>query len=327
MTPTWSEFSSSNHRELSSLNGECKSAIIETIPSFTSSFSLPTASRMCSLSSPKKDGTVYKRRKMDKDSDSLAAYEEATESTTHSCTISKDFSSSLKPVVSSQTIVLSSKAGTTDPILDNEEHTGVPSKQGYRCMVSTEKKDVAECSSSNISLTEPIIELDSPRDMCIAILKKGLKTGSRTRLTTEELTDSDANPLLACNTCGGVEHLLKMLMCDSCEAAFHLSCCISAIGELPADEWFCKTCSLMKPKGLYGKLSEGKVKPSGNTNRRPQGMSHIEFMLKDTEQYVSGARIGRDFQADVPEWSGPISRCLRMQLHYFQYNNNNNQVF
>jgi hypothetical protein len=327
MTPKWSEFSSSNHRELSSLeNGECKSAIIETIPLFTSSFGLPTANRMCSLSSQKKDGTVYKRRKTDKDSDSLAAYEEAKESVTHSCTTSKDFSSSLKPDVPSQTMVLSSKADTTDPIVDNEEHAGVPSEQGYICMVSTEKKDVAECSSSNIGLTEPITELESPRDICIAILKKGLKTGSRTRLTTEELTDSDANPLLACNSCGGVEHLLKMLMCDSCEAAFHLSCCISAIEELPADEWFCKTCSLMKPKSLYGKLSEGKVKPSGNTNGRPQGMSHIEFMLKDTEQYVSGARISRDFQADVPEWSGPISRCLRMQLHYFQYNNNN-QVF
>jgi len=38
-------------------------------------------------------------------------------------------------------------------------------------------------------------------------------------------------------------------------------------------------------------------------------MSHIEYMLKDAEPYVTGVRIGRDFQAEVPEWSGPTSRC------------------
>jgi hypothetical protein len=269
---------------------------------------------MCSLSA-KKDGNVYKRRKMDKDSNSLAAHEDAKDSTTQSCTTSEDFSSLLKPIAPSETMVLSSKAGTTDPILDNEEHAGLPSDptsdMNIRCMVSTEKKDAAECSSSNISLTEPITELESPRDICIAILKKhGIITESRTRITAEELTDNAANLLSACSTCGGLEHVLKMLRCDSCEAAFHLSCCTLDIEELPVDEWFCKTCSLMKPKGLYGKLSEGKVKSSGNTNRRPHGMSHIEFMLKDTEQYVSGARIGRGFQAELPEWSGPTSRCI-----------------
>ncbi|GJN14498.1 hypothetical protein PR202_gb01336 [Eleusine coracana subsp. coracana] len=266
---------------------------------------------MCSLSAQKKDGNVYKRRKMDKDSNSLAAYEEAKESTIQSCTTSKDHSSLLKPIVPSETMVLSSKADTTDLILDIEEPTEVPSEPSSdmndKCLVSTEKKDAAECSSSNISPIEPITELTSLKDLCIAILKEnGVITESRTRITEEEFTD--ANPLLACNTCGAMEHLLKMLMCDSCEAAFHLSCCIPGIKELPANEWFCNTCYLKKPKRVYGKQREGKVKPSANTNQKPHGMSHIEYMLKDTEQYVSGARIGIGFQADVPEWSGPTSR-------------------
>ncbi|GJM88683.1 hypothetical protein PR202_ga04775 [Eleusine coracana subsp. coracana] len=286
MTPKWNECSLNNYRELSSLvNGECKSAVIETTPSYTSYFGVPTANRMCSLSAQKKDGNVYKRRKMDKDSNSLAAYEEAKESTIQSCTTSKDHSSLLKPIVPSETMVLSSKANTTDLILDIEEPTG---------------------SSIGANPIEPITELTSSKDLCIAILKEnGVITESRTRITEEEFTD--ANPLLACNTCGAMEHLLKMLMCDSCEAAFHLSCCNPGIKELPANEWFCNTCYLKKPKRVYGKQREGKVKPSANTNQKPHGMSHIEYMLKDTEQYVSGARIGIGFQADVPEWSGPTS--------------------
>ncbi|XP_062179851.1 uncharacterized protein LOC133884447 isoform X2 [Phragmites australis] len=321
MTPKWSECSSNSCRELSSHeNAECKPALIETVPSSTGCFSLPTANRMCSLSAQKKDGNVYQRRKMDKDSNSFAACEEAKETMTQSCTTSEDHSSLLLPIVPSEATILNSTAGTTDPILDSEDPAGVslePNSGGNdRFMASSitpsfmilDKKDAAECSSSNISPTEPITELMSPRDLCIAILRKGgLITDSRSRITTAEFTDSDANPLLACNTCGGLEHSLKMLICDSCEAAFHLSCCIPCIEELPTDEWYCVPCSWKKPKGLYGKLLEGKVKSSGNTNQKPHGMSHIEYMLKDTEQYVSGARIGRDFQADVPEWSGPTS--------------------
>ncbi|TVU19508.1 hypothetical protein EJB05_35659 [Eragrostis curvula] len=319
MTPKWSECPSNSYSELSSLeNGECKSAIVGTVPSYTSCSGLPTVNTMCSLSSQKKDGNVYKRRKMDKDSNTLAAYEEGKETMIQSCTTSKDQSSLLLPVVPSGKMTLSSTAGITDPILDCGETAGVlvdpSSDMNDRCMVSSstpsfmtlEKKDAAECSSSNTCPTEPIVELISARDVAIGILKEDLfTTESRTRITKEESTDNVANPLFACNTCGGEEYLLKMLICDSCEAAFHLSCCNPCIKELPSDDWFCKTCLLKKPKGVYGKLSEGKVKPSGNTNQRPHGMSHIEYMLKDTEQYVSGARIGRDFQADVPEWSGP----------------------
>ncbi|CAL4993391.1 unnamed protein product [Urochloa decumbens] len=281
MTPKWSECSSNSYRE---------------------------------LSSHKKDGNVYKRRKMDKDSNPLTACEEAKETMAQSCITSDDHSSLGLPVVSSEAMPPNSTANMTGPMIDCEEPTGVPLEpnSGERCLVSSmspscDKKDAAECSSSNISPTEPITEHMSPRDLCIAILRKdGLITESRARIK-EEFIVSDANPLLACNSCGCLDRSLKMLICDSCDAAFHLSCCIPRIKELPTDEWYCVPCLCKKPKSPYGKFSEGKVKPSRNTNGRPHGMSHIEYMLKDAEPYVTGVRIGRDFQAEVPEWSGPTS--------------------
>ncbi|KAL6875600.1 hypothetical protein ACP4OV_013113 [Aristida adscensionis] len=317
MTPKWSECSSNSSRELSSHdNGECKSALIETVPSSPSCFVSPTANRMCSLSSQKKDGNVYKRRKMDKDSNSLTTDEEAKERT-QSCTTCEDHSSLPLPVVPSEAMILNSTAATTVAILDCEETPGVlvdsNSGMSNKCMASSmtplmtvDKKDATECSSSNISPTETMLELMSPKDLCISILRKdGLITESRTRITAEDLRDSDANPLLACNSCGGLEHSFKLLICDCCEAAFHLYCCIPSIKELPTDEWYCAPCLSKKPKSLYGILCEGKIKSSGKMNQKPHGMSHIEYMLKDTEPYVSGARIGRDFQAEVPEWSSP----------------------
>jgi len=318
MTPKWNGLSSNNYRELSShVIEESKSTLTETVLSPTSCFDLPTANTMCSLSPQKKDGNVYKRRKMDKDSNSLATNEEAKETMTQSCTTSDEQSSLVLPAVSSEATPSNSTANMIGHILDCERPTGVSLEPNSGTNVSNmspssmilDKKDAPECSSSNISPTEPITEHMSPRDLCIAILKKdGLITESRARIK-DEFTDNDANPLLACNTCGCLDRSLKMLICDSCEAAFHLPCCIPCIKEPPTDEWYCAPCLCKKPKSLYGKLLEGEVKPSRNTNQRPHGMSHIEYMLKDAEPYVTGVRIGRDFQAEVPEWSGPTSRC------------------
>ncbi|RLM69459.1 CHD3-type chromatin-remodeling factor PICKLE-like isoform X1 [Panicum miliaceum] len=316
MTPKWNECSSNSYRELSShVIGESKATLTETVLSPTSCFDLPTANTMCSLSPQKKDGNVYKRRKMDKDSNSLTTNEEAKETMTQSCTTSDEQSSLLLPLVSSEAMPSNSTANMIGRILDCEGPTGVSLEPKSGTDVSNmslppmilDKKDAPECSSSNISPTEPITEHMSPRDLCIAILKKdGLITESRARIK-DEFTDNDANPLLACNICGCLDRSLKMLICDSCEAAFHLPCCIPRIKEPPTDEWYCAPCLCKKPKSLYGKLLEGKVKPSRNTNQRPYGMSHIEYMLKDAEPYVTGVRIGRDFQAEVPEWSGPTS--------------------
>ncbi|XP_020150211.1 uncharacterized protein [Aegilops tauschii subsp. strangulata] len=263
MTPKWSECPSNSHRELSLHENE------------------------------NKDGNVYKRRKMDKDSNSLVADEEVKELTIQS---------------------------KIDPVVELEEPAGVSlepnSGVNKRCSVSSmppssvilDKKDASVRSSSNIRPTESITELTSARDLCIAILRKdGLITESQTRIISEESTDCNANHLVTCNTCGSLDVPLKMLICDSCEAAFHLPCCIPCIKVVPAGEWYCQPCLKKKPKSLYGQLLEGKVRSSGNMDQRPHGMSHIEYMFKDAESYVTGVRLGGDFQAEVPEWSGPIS--------------------
>ncbi|VAI04874.1 unnamed protein product [Triticum turgidum subsp. durum] len=263
MTPKWSECPSNSHRELSLHENE------------------------------NKDGNVYKRRKMDKDSNSLVADEEVKELTIQS---------------------------KIDPVVELEEPAGVSlepnSGVNERCSVSSmppssvilDKRDASVWSSSNIRPTEPIRELTSARDLCIAILRKdGLITESQTRIILEESTDCNANHLVTCNTCGSLDVPLKMLICDSCEAAFHLPCCIPCIKVVPAGEWYCQPCLKKKPKSLYGQLLEGKVKSSGNMDQRPHGMSHIEYMFNDAESYVTGVRLGGDFQAEVPEWSGPIS--------------------
>ncbi|KAG8081992.1 hypothetical protein GUJ93_ZPchr0014g47636 [Zizania palustris] len=226
MTPKWSGCSSNE-------NGEHKSSLAEAVPLSISYFGSPAVNRMYS----KKDGNVYKRRKTDKDSNSLTADEEVGEMPARDCT-SEDHYSLVLPVVPSDAMI----SNLTAPILEHDEPAGV-----------------SLVPDSGYMELEPMTCLISARDLCIAILRKdGFISESRTKITTEEFTGYD-------------DKLLK------------------------------------KPKSPYGKRSEGKVKSPWNANQRPHGMSHIEYMLKDTEPYVTGVRIGRDFQVEVPEWSGPTS--------------------
>ena len=154
MTPKWNGLSSNNYRELSShVIEESKSTLTETVLSPTSCFDLPTANTMCSLSPQKKDGNVYKRRKMDKDSNSLATNEEAKETITQSCTTSDEQSSLVLPAVSSEATPSNSTANMIGHILDCERPTGVSLEPNSGTNVSNmspssmilDKKDAPEC--------------------------------------------------------------------------------------------------------------------------------------------------------------------------------------
>lgn len=104
----------------------------------------------------------------------------------------------------------------------------------------------------------------------------------------------DANCSLPCENCGSMENPSKMLICDLCEVAFHVSCSHPKVKKPRFDEgseWYCQSCLSKIPKcvqkGWDGKSSE----------THPENYGH----------YTSKARIGRYFQAEVPDWFGPIS--------------------
>ena len=52
----------------------------------------------------------------------------------------------------------------------------------------------------------------------------------------DELVDA------ACVECGSPDDADSMLLCDGCDAGYHLSCLSPAPAEVPADDWFCPKC-------------------------------------------------------------------------------------
>ncbi|XP_038985754.1 uncharacterized protein LOC103713145 isoform X3 [Phoenix dactylifera] len=182
-------------------------------------------------------------------------------------------------------------------------------------LIKTEMEDPSECSSSDNVGAELFWEFTSAKELCISVLKHhGLLGGVRDTsacASLEVLGNDDAMPSQPCKICGHLENPLKMLICDNCEEAFHVSCCNPRVRKLPVDEWYCQPCFKKRPKSVLDHKSGKTIKIMGEMSGHRKTMSHgdlnpISFMLSDSEPYTSGVRIGKDFQAEVPEWSGPI---------------------
>ncbi|KAG7023369.1 tRNA-specific adenosine deaminase 2 [Cucurbita argyrosperma subsp. argyrosperma] len=179
-------------------------------------------------------------------------------------------------------------------------------------LVSTSKKvevdDTGECSSSSIRVMEDMEEDISGRDLCISILRSnGLL--SSTAHASEEESDfrSENNCFRLCKTCGSSDSVLKMLICDHCEDAFHVSCCNHRMKKVMNDEWYCNSC-LKKNHKILKDVIMKKLANTSSRNGYSKGESNsVALMLEDTEPYTTGVRIGKGFQAEVPDWSGPIS--------------------
>lgn len=182
-------------------------------------------------------------------------------------------------------------------------------------LIKNEMEDLGECSSSDNVGAELFWEFTSAKELCISVLKhQGLLGGVRDTgacASLDVLGDDDAIPSHPCKICSHLENPLKMLICDNCEEAFHVSCCNPRVRKLPVDEWYCQPCSKKRPKSVPDHKSGKSIKIMGEMSGHRKKMSYgdlspISFMLSDSEPYTSGVRIGKDFQAEVPEWSGPI---------------------
>ncbi|XP_058113601.1 uncharacterized protein LOC131256656 isoform X2 [Magnolia sinica] len=167
--------------------------------------------------------------------------------------------------------------------------------------IRTEADYATECSSSNIA-REALRKCSSKKEShdftgsCVSPDIVGVH--------------GDAGASLSCKVCYRIENPLKMLICDLCEEAFHLSCCNPRIKRIPVDEWYCQPCLKKKPKPLLGIAGSRKSLNTASEEYRRKSLQSCDpilFMFEDTEPYTTGVRIGKAFQADVPDWSGPIS--------------------
>jgi hypothetical protein len=111
-----------------------------------------------------------------------------------------------------------------------------------------------------------------------------------------------------------MEDPFKMLICDYCDGAFHLSCCKPRAKKISEEKLCYPVCLRKKPKRRCKRLCHKYELPKP-IQRLRRGLHGIQYILVDAKPYKTEVRIGADFQADVPEWfGGPIPRYTHLLL-------------
>ncbi|XP_011017665.1 PREDICTED: uncharacterized protein LOC105120932 isoform X2 [Populus euphratica] len=234
--------------------------------------------------------------------------------------VSKSESSSGCSLVEDQVSDEASKKSRLKIIEVDGMNDSCSSSKSYVELVSASTKtgghDNGECSSSTVMAAELAREDQSEKHRCISILGKqrafdGIWPG-KTRASAKRIGDgSGSNSSRSCKKCFLKESPAKMLICDNCEDSFHVSCSNPHVKRIPIDEWLCRSC--MKKKRIIPneRISRKPLNIIGDMGRCRDASSigesdPIALMLTDTEPYTGGVRVGKGFQVEVPDWSGPI---------------------
>ncbi|KAL0702861.1 hypothetical protein Bca4012_058983 [Brassica carinata] len=165
-------------------------------------------------------------------------------------------------------------------------------------LVYTRKKPKLN-SISRVKVTEVASSSDGTNGSCSSQSSSELASGSSKKGENEATvcdssdTDGSISPFRQCKRCDKAGTVEKMLICDECEDAYHPRCCRVRVKEAAEmDDWVCRPC--------LKKSSKTKIK----------GRSRERRWSRVTEPFVIGVRVGKEFQADVPDWSGPTMRYL-----------------
>ncbi|KAF8652095.1 hypothetical protein HU200_063041 [Digitaria exilis] len=285
---------------------EFRSSVIKIVDSSNSS--LWSADSICSIPVSEDGSYLNKRRKMDEEYDPLVTIGNIKECTTKNFTTTGYIPSPEDNLAGKSHMLLSS---VEIPGSHSNTNNGPPPSASHVPPdVNQSIKDAWECSLPDTSAAKPVTEATSARDLCFSILKGQIFPARGSELcrtsNTIEHDDNQNSPLFECMTCGSMEDPSKMLICDCCEGAFHLLCCTPCVKKIPDEEWYCLVCKRKKSERQRGQFRTPKGKLPKYSQRPQRGLGPIQDMLVDAESYESEVRIGSKFQADIPEWSGPI---------------------
>jgi len=132
----------------------------------------------------------------------------------------------------------------------------------------------------------------------------------------EQLKENQASMMgnletIICDTCGSADDEGTLLLCDGCNAARHMACCIPSLTKVPEGDWFCghskcngraRACNLgmmndamettqeqCNTKGSSSVLGTDDREKKGKLSSSPWSSKDIESLRKLVEQYNDSA--------------------------------------
>ncbi|XP_072241641.1 uncharacterized protein phrf1 [Leuresthes tenuis] len=94
-------------------------------------------------------------------------------------------------------------------------------------------------------------------------VKKMITVQKPVKAGQEETVDLDLEQT-SCEVCGGSDREDRLLLCDGCDAGYHMECLTPPLDSVPVEEWFCPECEAngRHSRGLAEELSDTDSLPS-----------------------------------------------------------------
>ncbi|XP_057868712.2 uncharacterized protein LOC131075829 isoform X1 [Cryptomeria japonica] len=168
---------------------------------------------------------------------------------------------------------------------------------------------------------------DLEREWCISILNESkLRSVSPGKFAATEHPGvvGDGRWNKRCKVCYTLENSTSTLICDMCEESFHMACCNPKVVSIPVkDNWYCPACRKKRKRSVVREKSglswdenreNGHVLEFRSCDTVKSGCGKFVkekngrfwCMFQDNEAYTTQVRIGKDYQADVPVWTGKV---------------------
>jgi len=136
---------------------------------------------------------------------------------------------------------------------------------------------------------------------------KHARTGAGKKKKKKAESEEDEDDGFACVKCGKSDRPESILLCDSCDAGWHLTCLRPALMVIPEGDWFCPACNHKKLlTSLTEKLTEldSLLKKTEAERRRKERLAFIQKGLSKT---LPSAQKQKDANKKEPEFSSDES--------------------
>ncbi|XP_076861850.1 PHD and RING finger domain-containing protein 1 isoform X2 [Brachyhypopomus gauderio] len=102
-------------------------------------------------------------------------------------------------------------------------------------------------------------------------VQKTITVQKPAKLGQEEQLEVDLE-LTSCEVCGGSDREDRLLLCDGCDAGYHMECLTPPLNAVPVEEWFCPECAADGRNTRGERVSEDERIVLPTTSRpRPDG--------------------------------------------------------
>nr|XP_015193913.1 PREDICTED: PHD and RING finger domain-containing protein 1 isoform X3 [Lepisosteus oculatus] len=65
--------------------------------------------------------------------------------------------------------------------------------------------------------------------------------------TTAKTSEQEVDEQTNCEVCGRSDREDRLLLCDGCDAGYHMECLVPPLDAVPVEEWFCPECAVNNP--------------------------------------------------------------------------------